>query len=132
LINYSFELLRSTVNTYGKIAFELKTFMSDFARREKIIKGVPGLQMFGYTFDALFGVIKEGIDAKYFKPAFSKESILIILSSFIDGYFMNYTVKKCYQMNIPQTFDFEKNDLPKALASSILYLLKNKTSPDLS
>jgi transcriptional regulator with XRE-family HTH domain len=126
LINYSLELILSTISAYGKIAFELSIFAIDTVRLEKISKGIPGLKMHNYAFITLFNVIEENIKNNYFKPSYSKESIFIILSSFIDGFVRDLTLKKCYSVNIPQVSNFEKNDLSKTLTSTILFLLNHE------
>jgi DNA-binding XRE family transcriptional regulator len=126
LINYTIEFIHSSVNDYGKIVFEMNVILTDVVRREKIAKAVPALQVCDCVGKALFDVIEESINNCYFKPVFSKESIFVILTSFIDGFFRNLTFNKHYQVNMPQIFNLEKNDLSKTLTDSIIYLLKNQ------
>lgn len=123
ICDYFIHLIRSTVTAYGKIFHELNTVITDGIRKEKIEAGMHEAQMYNYVLHALIDTIDENIANGYFKPRTSKESIYVLLFSFLDGFLRDLIYANCYQFDIPYGVTFEEKDLPEALTASIIFLL---------
>ena len=130
LVSYMIELVHASVKSYGKIFSELSYIIASIKgneKREKYKQNVNVTHIYDYIGNALIQLIEENITNGYFKPAVSKESIYVMTYAFIDGLIRDLTFIKCYKFgNPPMGITFEEEDLPKAVADSIIFLLNRE------
>ena len=126
LLSYLIELINSSILTYGKIISELAFVAVEAERGKKLATNIHELQMYDYVLGALTKVIDDNIANGYFKPAVSKESIYSLMFAFMDGLVRDLSFVKNYKYKVedlPMGVTFEEQDLPKAIADSVIFLL---------
>jgi AcrR family transcriptional regulator len=125
LFRYFLVSARGTIDSYGKINYEMSTVITDEKRRVKILGGVNDKQSLVNGIDIAVQFIEENIKSGYFKPTRSKESIYALIFAFYDGVFKGLTLSKCYGIITPRGVTYEEKDLSDTLTSSVLALLNN-------
>jgi AcrR family transcriptional regulator len=123
LFGYFLGFARATIDSYGKINYEMSAVITDKKRREKILEDVHDKQSLVYGVDIAVRFIEETIESGYFKPILAKESIYALIYAFFDGVFKGLTLSKCYGVGAPRGITYEEPSLPEALTSSVLALL---------
>ncbi|MDR2939354.1 MAG: TetR/AcrR family transcriptional regulator [Clostridiales bacterium] len=123
LFRYFLEHARTTVESYGKINYEMSAVITDVHRRKKILAGIQEKQHYAYGINVAIELIEDNLANGYFKASVSKESIYVLIISFFDGIMRDLTLTKCYGIDLLPNTSFEEIDLAEALSTAVLSLL---------
>ena len=130
LIRYMIKQITMSSGYYGKLVSELSyvfVAIKGKERREKYRQSIKTTHISDYVNAAYVQIVEENVANGYFEPLVSKESIYAMGAAITDGLIRNLTFVKHYKYaNLPMGITFEEDDLPKAVADSIIFLLNPK------
>jgi AcrR family transcriptional regulator len=123
LFSYFLAHARATIDSYGKMHYEMSTVLTDAHRREKILAGIQEKQHYAYGLGVAIELIEENLVNGYFKVSVAKESLYALIIAFFDGIMRDLTLTKCYGFDALNHVTFEEEDLAETLTAAILSLL---------
>lgn len=121
---YMISLLRQNAATHGKLIFGLATILEDSARREKLQYKIKEAGMYAFVLGELVKVIDANIQNGYFVPKTNRDSILMMIFAFFDGFLRDHVLINCYDAEIPFGVNWNEKDLAETFAAAILFLLE--------